>query len=59
MSVNHFKVELNPNIKEGMSVCQYISYEDLYDTAVNVDRAMMEKKEYCNEQHVNKIKGDQ
>jgi len=40
-------------------VHQYISYEDLYDTAMNVESAMKGKKDYYNEQRGNKRKGDQ
>jgi len=37
---------------------QYISYEDLYDTTMNVERAMKEKNDYYNKQRENKRKGD-
>ena len=40
---------LNSNIKERMSVSQYISYKDLFDTAVNVERVMKEKNDHYNE----------
>ena len=43
--MNCFETGLNPNLKERMSVHQYVSYEDLYDTAVNVERVMKEKNE--------------
>ena len=29
----------------------YNSYEDMYDTAVNVERAMKERSEFYNKQH--------
>ena len=45
---NRFEAGLNPNIKERLSVCQYTSYVDLYDTAVNVERTMKEKSNYLN-----------
>ena len=49
LKVNHFEAGLNPNIKERMSLRQYILYEDLYDTVVNVKRSMKEKNDYYNE----------
>ena len=49
--MNYFEAGLNPDIKERMSVRQYTSYVDLYDTAVNVERAMKEKINYFNGQH--------
>ena len=58
LKMNHFEVGLNPNIKERMSVPQYISYKDLCDTVVNVKRAMKEKSNYYNKQCRNKRKGD-
>ena len=42
-----------------MSVCQYTSYVDLYDTAVNVERAMKERNDHFNEQHGKKRKEKQ
>ena len=59
LKMNHFEAGLNPNIKERMYVCQYISYKDLYDIVVNVERALKEKNEYYKEQHRKKRKGDQ
>jgi len=41
--MNYFKVGLNLNLKEKMSVRQYISYEDMCDTTVNVERAIKRK----------------
>jgi len=41
-----------------MSVHQYISYVDMYDTAINVERAMKEVSNYFNEQQRVKRKGD-
>ena len=58
LKMNRFEAGLHPNIKEMMSVRQYTSYEDLYDTAVNMKRAMKEKNDYCNEQWGNKRMGD-
>ena len=49
LKMNRFEAELNPTIKERMSVRQYASYVDLYDTAVNVERAMKERSHYFNE----------
>jgi len=46
---NRFEAGLNPNIKERMSMHQYTSYVDLYDTAMNVERAMQERNNYFNE----------
>jgi len=57
LKMNYFEVGLNPNLKERMSVHQYISCEDIYDTVVNVEKAMKEKNEYCNEQRGNKMEG--
>ena len=37
LKMNCFEAGLHPNIKERMSVRQYASYEDLYNTAVNVE----------------------
>jgi len=39
-----------PNLKERMSIRQYTSYEDMYDTTVKVERVMKEKNEFYNEQ---------
>jgi len=41
-----------------MSIRQYASYVDLYDTVVNVERAMKERSNYFNEQRGAKKKGD-
>ena len=43
LKMNRFEAGLNPIIKERMSVQQYASYVDLYDTAINVKRAMKER----------------
>jgi len=43
LKMNCFKAGLNPDIEERMSVCQYTSYVDMYDTVVNVERAMKER----------------
>jgi len=59
LKINRFKAGLNLGIKERMSVRQYASYVDLYDTAVNVERVMKERSNYFNEQHEIKRKGDQ
>ena len=55
LKMNHFEVGLNPNKKE----CQYTSYEDMYDTAINIERAMKEKNEFYNQQGGNKRNVDQ
>jgi len=56
--MNRFKTGMNPTIKERMSVCQYTSYVDQYDTAANVESAMKERSNYFNEQRGTKRKGD-
>ena len=48
LKMNQFKAELNPTIKKRMSVCQYTSDLDLYDTEINVERAMRERSNYFN-----------
>ena len=58
LKMNRFKTWLNPTIKERMSVRQCASYVDLYDTAVNVERAMKERNKYFNKQRGTKRKGD-
>jgi len=58
LQMNRFEVGLNPIIKERMSVCQYTSYMDLYDTAANIERAMKEMIDYFNEQRGVKRKGE-
>jgi len=58
LKMNRFEAGLNPTIKERMSVRQYASYVDLYDTAINVERAMKERSQYFNEQRGTKRKGD-
>jgi len=46
--MNQFEAKLIPTIKERMVVCQYTSYVDLYDTAINVEREMKERSTYFN-----------
>jgi len=58
LKMSRFEAGLNPIIKERMSVRQYASYVDLYDTAVNVERAMKEQSNYFNGQQGTKRKGD-
>ena len=58
LKMNHFEVGLNPNIKDKMFVCQYTSYVDMYDTAVNVEKATKEGNNCFSEQHGTKRKGD-
>jgi len=58
LKMNQFEEGMNLTIKETMSVCQYASYVDLYDTAVSVERAMKERSNYFNEQRGTKRKGD-
>ena len=45
----HFVAGLNLGLKEKMAIRQYISYEDMYDTAVNVERATKEKNGFYSE----------
>jgi len=58
LKMNEFKVVLNPTIKERISVRQYTSYVDLYDTAINIERAMKERSNYFHEQRGVKRKRD-
>ena len=58
LKMNRFEAGLNPTIKERMSVRQYASYVNRYDTAVNVERAMKERSNYFNEQWGTKRKRD-
>ena len=51
LKMNRFEAGLNPTIKERISVCQYASYINLYDTAVNVERVMKERSNYFNEHY--------
>ena len=55
--MNRFKVGLNPILKERFPVCQYTSYENMYDINANVERALKGKYEFYNEQQGNKWKG--
>jgi len=59
LKMNRFKAKLNPGIKEKMLVLDYTSYEDKYDTGVNIERATREKNEFYNEQQGMKRSGDQ
>jgi len=58
LKMNQFEAQLNPTIKERMLVHYYISYVDLHDTTVNVERAMNERSNYFNVQRGVKRKGD-
>ena len=58
LKMNRFEAGLNSTIKERMPIRQYASYVDLYDAAVNVERAMKERSNYFNEQRGTKRKGD-
>jgi len=58
LKMNRFEARLNPTIKKRMPVRQYTFYVDLYDTMVNVERAMKERSHYFNEQRGAKRKGD-
>jgi len=50
LKMNQFESGFNSTIKKRMSVRQYKSYVDLYDTAISVERAMKERSNYFNEQ---------
>jgi len=58
LKINRFEAGLNLNLKKRMSVHQYVSYEGLYDTEVNMESTMKDKNECCNEQRGSKEKGD-
>ena len=36
LKLNRFEVGLNPNLKRRISVHRCVSYEDMYDTAMNM-----------------------
>ena len=59
LKMKSFGIEPNPNLKERMPVRQYIYYEDIYDTTVNVERVMKVKNEYYNKQWRNQMRGEQ
>jgi len=56
--MNLFEARLNLTMKGRMSVCQYTSYVDLYDTVVKVERVMKERSNYFNKQRGIKRKED-
>ena len=56
--MNRFEAGLKATIIERTSVRQYASYIDLYDTAVNIERAMKERSNHFNEQRGTKRKRD-
>ena len=39
LKMNQFKSGLNHKLKVSMSICTYNSHQEMYDTAVNVERA--------------------
>jgi len=49
LKMNRFEAGLNPASKERMSVRQYTTYVDLYNTAINMERAMKERNNHFNE----------
>jgi len=49
LRMNQFEAGLNLSLKEWMSVRRYNLY-DMYDTVVNLKRAMRERNELYNEQ---------
>ena len=50
LRMNHFKAGLNTSLKERMSVRHHTSYEDMYQIAISVQRAMKERNEFYSEQ---------
>ena len=50
LRTNCFEVGLNPSLKEQMWVRHYTSYEDMYDTAINMEKAIKERNKFYNEQ---------
>ena len=58
LKMNQFKAGLNHTINERMLGSQYTSYVDLYDVAVNVERAIKERIDYFNELRGVKRKGN-
>jgi len=59
LKMNLFRAKLNPELKEKIAVQHYTSYEDMYGTAVNVEKATKEKNEFYNEHRSMKRSGDQ
>jgi len=57
LKMNRFEAKFNPGIKEKMSVRHYTSYENMYDTMVNIEKATKEKNEFYNEQRGMKRSG--
>ena len=57
LKMNCYETRLNPNLKERMSVHQYTSYKDMYDTTVNMERMIKEKNEFYIDQRGKKRKG--
>ena len=47
LKMNRSETGLNPNIKERMLEHQYTSYVDLYNTAVNIERAIVRAMLSC------------
>ena len=45
-----FEFELNHKLKVTMSVCPYSSYQEMYDTAINLERAHNEREAFFNKQ---------
>jgi len=58
LRMNRFEAGLNPRLKEKMSVRHYTLYEDIYDTTVNVERAIKKTNEFYNDQRGIKRCGD-
>ena len=59
LRINWFEVELNPGLKERMSVRHYAWYEYIYDTVVKVERAMKDMNQFYNKPRGIKRRGDQ
>ena len=57
LKMNCFMVQLNTNLKEDMLVQKYVSYKNMYDTAINVETEIKQKKKFYYDQHGSKRKG--
>jgi len=58
LRMNWFETKLNLGLKEQMSVRHYALFKNIYDTTVNVERAMKERTEFYNRQWGIKGSGD-
>ena len=46
LRMNRFKAGLNPDLKEPMSIRHYTLCKEMYDTIVNIERAIRESNEF-------------